>query len=79
LYCIWQTGQVEEDEMDGACSTNGRQEERVWIIGGKTRGKETARKTKTFVGGNMEWGGRDRIGLAQDRNKRTAITKLWVA
>jgi hypothetical protein len=39
--------QVEEDEMGGPCSTNGGEEERLWIIGGKARGKETIRKTKT--------------------------------
>jgi hypothetical protein len=33
--------------MSGAFSTNGGEEERVEIIGGKARGKETARKTKT--------------------------------
>jgi hypothetical protein len=38
--------QVEEDEMGGACSTNGGEEEGVQVIGGKARGKETATKTK---------------------------------
>jgi hypothetical protein len=33
--------------MGGACSTNGGEEERVYIVGGKTRGKEATRKTKT--------------------------------
>jgi hypothetical protein len=33
--------------MGGPCSTNGGEEERLWIIGGKARLKETARKTKT--------------------------------
>jgi hypothetical protein len=37
----------EEDEMGGACSTNGGEEEHVQVIGGKARGKESARKTKT--------------------------------
>jgi hypothetical protein len=32
--------------MGGPCSTNGK-DERLWIIGGKARGKEIARKTKT--------------------------------
>jgi hypothetical protein len=35
--------------MSGACSTNGGQEERVWVIGAKTRGKETARKTRWII------------------------------
>jgi hypothetical protein len=33
--------------MGGPCSTNEGIEERVYIIGGKARGKETTRKTKT--------------------------------
>jgi hypothetical protein len=33
--------------MSGACSTNGGQDERVYVVGGK----ETTRKTKTEVGG----------------------------
>jgi hypothetical protein len=32
--------------MGGSCSTNGGEVERVYIIGGKARGKETTRKTK---------------------------------
>jgi hypothetical protein len=28
--------------MGGACRTNGGEEERVWVIGEKARGKETA-------------------------------------
>jgi hypothetical protein len=39
--------QVKEDWMGGACSTNGEEEEHVQVIGGKAKGKETARKTKT--------------------------------
>jgi hypothetical protein len=42
---------VEEDEMGGACSTNGGEAERVWVIGWKAREKQTARKTKKMVGG----------------------------
>jgi hypothetical protein len=33
--------------MGGACSTNGGEEERVEVVGGKARGKEATRKTKT--------------------------------
>jgi hypothetical protein len=29
---------VKEDEMDGACSMNGGEEELIWSIGGKARG-----------------------------------------
>jgi hypothetical protein len=39
--------QVEEDEMGGACSTNVREHKRIYVVGGKARGKETIRKTKT--------------------------------
>jgi hypothetical protein len=39
--------QVEEDEVGGTCGTNGREEERVEVIGRKARGKETTRKTET--------------------------------
>jgi hypothetical protein len=33
--------------MGGACSTNGGEEERVQVVGGKGRGKEATTKTKT--------------------------------
>jgi hypothetical protein len=33
--------------MGGSCSTNGGVEERVKVIGGKARGKDTTRKTNT--------------------------------
>jgi hypothetical protein len=33
--------------MGGACSMNGEEEERVWVVGGKARGKEPTSKTKT--------------------------------
>jgi hypothetical protein len=36
--------------MGGSCSMNGGGEERVQVIGGKARGKETTMKT-TLVGG----------------------------
>jgi hypothetical protein len=35
--------------MGGTCGTNGREEEREYVIGRKARGKETPRKTD--VGG----------------------------
>jgi hypothetical protein len=37
--------------MGGACSTNGGEEERVEVTGGKARGKEATRETKIWVGG----------------------------
>jgi hypothetical protein len=33
--------------LHGACSTNGGEQERIYVIGEKARGKEKARKTKT--------------------------------
>jgi hypothetical protein len=33
--------------MRGACNMNRGEEKRVYVIGGKARGKETSRKTKT--------------------------------
>jgi hypothetical protein len=33
--------------MGGTCGTNVREEERVWVIGRKARGKETTKKTGT--------------------------------
>jgi hypothetical protein len=33
--------------MGGSCSTNGEEEKGVEVIGGKARGKDTTRKTKT--------------------------------
>jgi hypothetical protein len=36
-----------EDKVAGTFGTDGGEEERVYVIGRKARGKETARKTKT--------------------------------
>jgi hypothetical protein len=47
LYSSPSIIRVEEDEMGWPSSTNGGEEDRVEIIGGKARGKETTRKTKT--------------------------------
>jgi hypothetical protein len=38
---------VKEDEMGRACSTNKGEEKCIYDIGGKSRRKETSRKTKT--------------------------------
>jgi glyoxylate utilization-related uncharacterized protein len=54
IYCRPLTGvcisysnyKVEEDEVGGTCGTNGGEEERVYVIGRKARGKETTRKTE---------------------------------
>jgi hypothetical protein len=47
LRIIAADNESKEDEMCGACSMNGGEEERVWVVGGKARGKEASRKTKT--------------------------------
>jgi hypothetical protein len=39
--------EVREDEMGRACSTKGREAERIYDIGEKARSKENTRKTKT--------------------------------
>jgi hypothetical protein len=43
--------------VSGACSPNGGQEKCVYVIGGKARGKEATRMTKTQVCGYF----RDRV------------------
>jgi hypothetical protein len=40
-----------EDMVGGACSTNLGEEKCILDIGGKARKKDTAGKTKTWVGG----------------------------
>jgi hypothetical protein len=42
---------VEEGEMGRAYSINGEMRNACRSFGGKTRGKETTRKTKTYVDG----------------------------
>jgi hypothetical protein len=44
---IGYSDQVKEDEIGGACSTNGGEEEYIQDIGGKARRKGTTAKTKT--------------------------------
>jgi hypothetical protein len=39
--------QVKEDEMGRPCSTDGVEEERVYVIAGKARVKETTRNSNT--------------------------------
>jgi hypothetical protein len=42
---------IKSRRMRWSCSTNWGEEERMSVIGGKAKGKETTRKTKTYVGG----------------------------
>jgi hypothetical protein len=66
--------------MSGACSTNGGEEERVYVVGGKTEGKRplgrqrrrwlnTIRMDLVQVG----WHDVDWIGLVQDRDRWRAL------
>jgi hypothetical protein len=40
-----------EDEVGGACTANGGEEDRVWDTDRKAREKETTRKTNAEVNG----------------------------
>jgi hypothetical protein len=60
--------------------TNGGEEERLLIIGGKARGKDTTRRPRRrWVNnirmdlGEVEWGDVGWIGLAKDRNRWRAL------
>jgi hypothetical protein len=71
--------------MDRACSTKWGAEECVLIIGGKTRRKVTTRKTKTWVGdninmylGEIQSGGMDRCGSGQGPVEVKSKSKLLV-
>jgi hypothetical protein len=66
--------------MGGPCSTNGGEQERVWVIGGKPEGKRPLGKPRRRWVDNirMDLGEMGRgdvgwIGLAKDRNKWRAL------
>jgi hypothetical protein len=80
--CNWNV-QVENDEMGGACSMKGGKEERIYVISGKARWKETlGRPRRRWVDNirmdlaEVEWGDVDWIGLVQDRNRWRALVNL---
>jgi hypothetical protein len=70
--------------MGRACSPNGGKENCVWVIGWKTRGKESLRRPRRRWVNNIKmdplevvWFGVDWIGLAQDRDKwRTLVNAV---
>jgi hypothetical protein len=64
--------------MEGACNTNGGEEERVKVIGGKVRGKEAAKKTKWVnnIKKDIREIGVDWIGLSQDRDRWKALLNV---
>jgi hypothetical protein len=66
---------VKEYEMDRACSTNGRECERIEVSGGKPEGKKTLGRlgSRWMVNTKVDhrelgWGGVDCIGFTQDRD-----------
>jgi hypothetical protein len=66
--------------MGGPCGTNGGKEERLYIIGGKARGKEPLGRPRRRWVDNIRMDLRevrsddvDWIGLAQDRNRWRAL------
>jgi hypothetical protein len=54
---------VKEDEMGTAHSTNGEEEARVQVVGGKTRGKEQYTHNIRMDLGEVGWCGVDWIGI----------------
>jgi hypothetical protein len=66
--------------MGGICSTNGGEEERVWLLVGKPEGKRPQERQGRRLMDNIKmdlgeigWGCEDWIGLAQDRDKWRAL------
>jgi hypothetical protein len=62
--------------MDGACSTNGEEEEHLQDVGGKARRKEPLGRPRHRWLDNIrmdlvevEWGDVNSIGLTQDRDR----------
>jgi hypothetical protein len=68
--------QVKEDEMGGACSTNGEKSNAYRILVGKPEGKRPLGRSRRRWEDNIRmylrkigWGGKDWIDLAQDRDQ----------
>jgi hypothetical protein len=71
--------EVDEDEMGGACNTNG-EKETYWLLVGKPEGKRPLGRPRcrwvvniTIDFGEISWYGVDCIGLALDRDKCSAL------
>jgi hypothetical protein len=65
-----------EDEIGATCSTNGGEEERVWVIGWKARVGRPRRRWVDNIKmdlGEIAWSGVEWTGLAQDRAKWKAL------
>jgi hypothetical protein len=71
---------LDEDEMGGACSTNGEKRNAYKSLVGKLEGKrQLGSPRRMWVDnirmhlGEVGWGDMDWIGLAQDRNRWSAL------
>jgi hypothetical protein len=69
--------------MGGPCSTNGEKKNAYRILMGKPEGKRPlGRPRRRWVEnirmdlGQVEWGGVDWIGVAQDKNRWSALVNL---
>jgi hypothetical protein len=67
---------IENNEMDWACSSDGRWERRVQSFGGKPEGKRHMRRSSRRWEDNIKMdiqevgcGGMDWVGLTQDRDR----------
>jgi hypothetical protein len=72
--------QVEKDEMDGSCSTNGEKRNAYRLLVGKPEGKRPLRRPRSRWVDNIRmylreggWGDVDWSGLAKDRNRWRAV------
>jgi hypothetical protein len=69
-------GKLHNEEMGGACSTNGREEECVYIVGWEAKGRRPLGRPRRRWLDNIRmdlvevgWSDVDRIGLAQERQR----------
>jgi hypothetical protein len=77
--------QVKENEMSGACSTNGEKWNACRLMVGKQEGKRTlGRLRRRWVDNiridlkEIRWGGVDWICLTQDRDKWRALVNAII-
>jgi hypothetical protein len=77
---------VEEDELGGACSTNGEKRNAYRLLVGKPEGKRPLGRPRRRCVDNIRtdleetgWGGVEWIGLAQDRDKWRALVNALMS